>query len=193
MAGKTRIEHDSFGPLQVPFAALYGAQTQRAVQNFPISGLRMPRAFLRALGLIKAAAAEANGSLGLLPKAVAKAIGDAALQVATGELDDQFPIDLFQTGSGTSSNMNANEVIATLASRKLGKAVHPNDQVNLGQSSNDVIPTAIQVAAAIAYARASGGRAVIGKLEDIEKMLTGSAGTVIEAADVPTEFWAVSA
>ena len=151
MAGKTRIEHDSFGPLQVPAAALYGAQTQRAVQNFPISGLRMPRNFLRALGLIKAAAAESNGSLGLLPKGVAKAISDAARQVASGELDDQFPIDLFQTGSGTSSNMNANEVIATLASRKLGKAVHPNDQVNLGQSSNDVIPTAIQVAAAIAW------------------------------------------
>ena len=151
MAGKTRIERDSFGPLKVPFAALYGAQTQRAVQNFPISGLRMPRTFLRALGLIKAAAAEANGSLGLLPKRVAKAISDGALQVATGELDDQFPIDLFQTGSGTSSNMNANEVIATLASRKLGKAVHPNDQVNLGQSSNDVIPTTIQVAAAIAW------------------------------------------
>ncbi len=151
MAGKTRIERDSFGPLQVPLAALYGAQTQRAVQNFPISGLRMPRTFLRALGLIKAAAAEANASLGLLPKGVAKAISDAARQVASGELDDQFPIDVFQTGSGTSSNMNANEVIATLASRKLGKAVHPNDQVNLGQSSNDVIPTAIKVAAAIAW------------------------------------------
>ena len=151
MAGKTRIERDSFGPLQVPAAALYGAQTQRAVQNFPISGLRMPRSFLRALGLIKAAAAEANSSIGLLPKGVAKAISDAALQVAAGQLYDQFPIDLFQTGSGTSSNMNANEVIATLASRKLGKAVHPNDQVNLGQSSNDVIPTAIQVGAAIAW------------------------------------------
>ena len=151
MAGKTRLEHDSFGDLRVPASALYGAQTQRAVQNFPISGLRMPRNFLLALGLIKAAAAEANGSLGLLPKAVARAISDGAQQVAGGELDGEFPIDLFQTGSGTSSNMNANEVIATLASRKLGKPVHANDHVNLGQSSNDVIPTAIQVAASIAW------------------------------------------
>jgi len=151
MAGKTRLEHDSFGDLRVPASALYGAQTQRAVQNFPISGLRMPRTFLQALGLIKAAAAEANGALGLLPKALAGAIGDAARQVAGGGLDAEFPIDLFQTGSGTSSNMNANEVIATLASRKLGKPVHANDHVNLGQSSNDVIPTAIQVAAAIAW------------------------------------------
>ncbi|MBC7656638.1 MAG: class II fumarate hydratase [Frankiaceae bacterium] len=151
MAGKTRLEHDSFGDLRVPASALYGAQTQRAVQNFPISGLRMPRNFLLALGLIKAAAAEANGSLGLLPKAVARAISDGAQQVAGGELDGEFPIDLFQTGSGTSSNMNANEVIATLASRRLGKPVHANDHVNLGQSSNDVIPTAIQVAASIAW------------------------------------------
>ena len=151
MAGKTRLEHDSFGQLRVPASALYGAQTQRAVQNFPISGLRMPRAFLQALGLVKAAAAQANGSLGLLPGTLAAAIGDAARQVASGELDAEFPIDLFQTGSGTSSNMNANEVIATLASRKLGTPVHANDHVNLGQSSNDVIPTTIQVAAAIAW------------------------------------------
>ena len=151
MAGKTRIERDSFGEMRVPAAALYGAQTQRALQNFPISGLRMPRTFLRALGLIKAAAAQANGGLGLLPKGIAEAIGEAAHQVASGDLDSEFPIDLFQTGSGTSSNMNANEVIATLASRKLGKPVHANDHVNLGQSSNDVIPTAIQVSAAIAW------------------------------------------
>ena len=151
MAGKTRIERDSFGEMRVPAAALYGAQTQRAMHNFPISGLRMPRTFLRALGLIKAAAALANGGLGLLPKVIATAIGEAAGQVAGGEFDAEFPIDLFQTGSGTSSNMNANEVIATLASRKLGKPVHANDHVNLGQSSNDVIPTAIQVSAAIAW------------------------------------------
>ena len=151
MSSKTRVEHDSFGELRVPARALYGAQTQRAVQNFPISTLRMPRALIRALGLIKAAAAEANGGLGLLPKNAAVAIKAAAESVASGEFDGDFPIDLFQTGSGTSSNMNANEVIATLASRALGKPVHPNDHVNLGQSSNDVIPTAIQVSAALAW------------------------------------------
>ncbi|MFY2765086.1 class II fumarate hydratase [Arenimonas sp. MALMAid1274] len=150
MAGKTRTEHDSLGTLQVPAEALYGAQTQRAVQNFPISGLRMPREFLRALGLVKAAAAEANASLGHLPKGVAARVRAAALQVAAGEFDDQFPVDVFQTGSGTSSNMNANEVIARLASRGARGAVHPNDHVNMGQSSNDVIPTALQVAAVLA-------------------------------------------
>jgi fumarate hydratase class II len=150
MATKTRVVHDSFGELRVPAAALYGATTQRAVENFPISGLPMPRAFLRALGLVKAAAAEANGALGLLPAPMARAIAAAALEVADGRHDAHFPIDVFQTGSGTSSNMNANEVIATLASRA-GAPVHPNDHVNLGQSSNDVIPTAIQVAAALAW------------------------------------------
>ena len=150
MARNTRTEKDSLGELQVPAEALYGAQTQRAVQNFAISGLRMPRGFIRALGLVKAAAAEANAGLGHLPKGVAGAIRDAALQVAAGDLDGQFPVDVFQTGSGTSSNMNANEVIATLASRRLGKPVHANDQVNMGQSSNDVVPTAIQVAAVLA-------------------------------------------
>jgi fumarate hydratase class II len=149
MADKTRIEHDSMGELRVPADALFAAQTQRAVENFPISGLRMPRAFIRALGLIKGAAAEANAGLGLLPKNAALAIVRAADEVARGEHDAHFPIDVFQTGSGTSSNMNANEVIATLASRQLKKPVHPNDHVNLGQSSNDVIPTAIQVAAAL--------------------------------------------
>lgn len=145
-----RVEHDSMGELQVPSDALWGAQTQRAVQNFPVSGQRMPRAFIRALGLIKGAAAEVNAGLGLLPKGVAKAIQSAAAEVAGGEHDSQFPIDVYQTGSGTSSNMNANEVIATLATRggRAGKArVHPNDHVNLGQSSNDVIPTAIRVSA----------------------------------------------
>jgi len=150
MAGKTRIERDSLGELEVPAEALYGIQTQRAVLNFPISGLRMPRGFLRALGLVKAAAAEANAGLGHLPPDVAGAIRDAALQVAAGDLDGQFPVDVFQTGSGTSSNMNANEVIARLASRALRKPVHANDHVNMGQSSNDVVPTAIQVAAVLA-------------------------------------------
>ena len=146
-----RIEHDSLGELQVPSQALWGAQTQRAVQNFPISGQPMPREFIRALGLVKAAAAGVNGELGLLGKGAAAAIRTAALAVAAGEYDAQFPIDVFQTGSGTSSNMNANEVIATLASRaSRGKPLHPNDHVNLGQSSNDVIPTALRVGAQLA-------------------------------------------
>ncbi|KGQ20333.1 Fumarate hydratase class II [Lysobacter dokdonensis DS-58] len=144
-----RIEHDSMGELRVPADALWGAQTQRAVQNFPISGRPMPRGFIRALGLIKAAAADVNAGLGLLPKRQATAIRNAALSVAEGAHDAHFPIDIFQTGSGTSSNMNANEVIAALASQA-GKAVHPNDDVNLGQSSNDVIPTAIRVSAQLA-------------------------------------------
>jgi fumarate hydratase class II len=147
--GAFRTEHDSMGELQVPAEALWGAQTQRAVENFPISGRPMPRGFIRALGLVKAAAAEVNGGFGLLPQAQATAIRKAALAVAQGRHDTQFPIDVFQTGSGTSSNMNANEVIATLASRPRAK-VHPNDHVNLGQSSNDVIPTAIRVSAQLA-------------------------------------------
>jgi len=155
MPQKVRLEHDSMGELQVPEAALWGAQTQRAVQNFPISGRPMPRGFIRALGLIKAAAAEVNAELGLLPKATAKAVRKAALEVAKGGYDAHFPIDIYQTGSGTSSNMNANEVIANLAARMSGQgqgklAVHPNDHVNLGQSSNDVVPTAIRVSAQLA-------------------------------------------
>ncbi|MGV8931217.1 MAG: class II fumarate hydratase [Luteimonas sp.] len=145
-----RIEHDSMGELQVPADALWGAQTQRAVENFPISGQPLPRGFIRALGLVKAAAASVNGELGLLPKGVARSIHVAAMQVADGAHDAQFPIDIYQTGSGTSSNMNANEVIATLATRGGNKSVHPNDHVNLGQSSNDVIPTAIRVSAQLA-------------------------------------------
>jgi fumarate hydratase class II len=141
------------GELQVPADALWGAQTQRAVQNFPISGLTMPRAFIAALGLIKHAAAAANAKLDLLPADVARAIEAAADEVAAGQHDAQFPIDVFQTGSGTSTNMNANEVIARLASKKLGRPVHPNDQVNMGQSSNDVIPTAIHVSAALSVHR----------------------------------------
>ncbi|HEY3858912.1 MAG TPA: class II fumarate hydratase, partial [Gammaproteobacteria bacterium] len=145
-----RIEHDSMGELKVPADALWGAQTQRAVQNFPISGLAMPRAFIRALGLIKASAATVNLGLGVLDAGRAKAIESASLEVADGKHDRHFPIDVFQTGSGTSTNMNANEVIAHLASAKNGAdKVHPNDHVNMGQSSNDVIPTAIHVSAAL--------------------------------------------
>jgi fumarate hydratase class II len=144
-----RTERDSMGELKVPAKALYGAQTQRAVDNFPVSGLTLPRDFIRALGLIKSAAAEANVKLGHLDKASAKAIRAAAERVAAGEVDEHFPIDVFQTGSGTSSNMNANEVIAHLA-EAAGSTVHPNDHVNAGQSSNDVIPTAILVSATLA-------------------------------------------
>jgi fumarate hydratase class II len=153
MTSSFRIERDSMGELKVPAEALWGAQTQRAVQNFPISGLTMPRAFIGALGLIKQAAARANTRLELLDAATAGAIEAAAAEVAAGKHDAQFPIDVFQTGSGTSTNMNANEVIATLATRRLGKAVHPNDHVNMGQSSNDVIPTAIHVSAALGVRR----------------------------------------
>jgi fumarate hydratase class II len=145
-----RIERDSMGELKVPAKALYGAQTQRAVQNFPISGLPMPRQFIRAVGLVKSAAAAANAELGHLKKNLAKPIRDAAARVSAGEFDAHFPIDVFQTGSGTSTNMNANEVIARLASDASGKKVHPNDHVNMGQSSNDVIPTSIQVSGCLA-------------------------------------------
>ena len=149
MTNSFRIERDSMGELQVPAEALWGAQTQRAVQNFPISGYRLPRAFIRALGLIKQAAARANTRLNLLDAEVSRAIESAAAEVSAGQHDSQFPIDVYQTGSGTSTNMNANEVIGSLASRRLGKPVHPNDHVNMGQSSNDVIPTAIHVSAAL--------------------------------------------
>ena len=145
-----RIEKDSMGELEVPADALWGAQTQRAVNNFPISGLTMPRQFIGALGLVKWAAAGANAELGLITSEVAIAIQKAALAVAAGEYDEHFPIDVFQTGSGTSSNMNANEVISHLATASLGKEVHPNDHVNMSQSSNDVIPTCVHVCAALA-------------------------------------------
>ncbi|MDA3914380.1 class II fumarate hydratase [Oleiagrimonas sp.] len=144
-----RTEHDSMGELKVPADALWGAQTQRAVDNFPVSGLTAPREFIRALGLIKSAAAEANAKLGHLKKVQASAIRKAADKVAEGEYDKHFPIDIFQTGSGTSTNMNANEVIAHVAARASGRKVHPNDDVNYGQSSNDVIPTAIHVSATL--------------------------------------------
>ena len=141
-----RTEHDTMGEVQVPADALWRAQTQRAVQNFPISGRGLERAQIRALGLVKAAAARVNGKIGVLDPALADAIAAAADEVAAGEVDDQFPVDVFQTGSGTSSNMNANEVIASLAARA-GVEVHPNDHVNASQSSNDVFPTTIHLAA----------------------------------------------
>ena len=152
MASRTRIERDSLGELAVPSKALWGAQTQRAVDNFPVSGLRMPEPFIQALALIKASAAEANAKLGLLDSDLALCIRDAALEIADGQHAEHFPVDVFQTGSGTSSNMNANEVIARLASSRLGgrgMRVHPNDHVNMGQSSNDVVPTALHLAAAM--------------------------------------------
>jgi len=149
MAGRDRIERDSLGEVRVPAEALYGPQTQRAVENFPISGQRMPRPFLRALGLIKGAAAGVNRDLGLLDPSLAAAIEAAAREVETGTHDAHFPVDVFQSGSGTSTNMNANEVIARLAGERLGAPVHPNDHVNMGQSSNDVIPSAIHVSACL--------------------------------------------
>ncbi|MFN2485631.1 MAG: class II fumarate hydratase [Acidimicrobiia bacterium] len=146
-----RTEKDSMGEVRVPADALYGASTQRAFENFPISGIRFPRRFIWALGLIKGAAAAVNGESGALASAIAAAVQKAATEVRDGDLDDQFPLDIFQTGSGTSTNTNANEVIARRASAILdGGPIHPNDHVNYGQSSNDVIPTAIHVAAVAA-------------------------------------------
>jgi fumarate hydratase class II len=142
-----RIEHDTMGEVRVPVHALWRAQTQRAVENFPISGRPLERSQIRALGLLKGAAARVNAKLGVLAPDIAEAVASAADDVAAGRYDDQFPLDVFQTGSGTSSNMNANEVIATLASRALGSDVHPNDHVNASQSSNDTFPTTIRVAA----------------------------------------------
>jgi fumarate hydratase class II len=144
-----RLERDSMGEVCVPSEALYGAQTGRAIENFSLGDLRMPRPFIRALGLIKAAAAHTNAALGQLDPAMAEAIAGAADEVADGRHDAHFPVDVFQTGSGTSSNMNANEVIARLATQRLGSQVHPNDHVNRSQSSNDVIPTAIHVSACL--------------------------------------------
>jgi fumarate hydratase, class II len=177
----TRIEKDSMGEMEVPAGAYYGASTQRAVLNFPISGQPLPRRFIRALGLVKRAAAQTNLELGLLARRRARAIAAAAQQVVDGELDDQFPIDVYQTGSGTSTNTNANEVIATRATEILGgergaRLVHPNDHVNLGQSSNDVIPTAIQLASAMAIQDE-----LIPSLERLQKALEVKS----------KEFWAV--
>ncbi|MFK0291535.1 class II fumarate hydratase [Streptomyces sp. NPDC090442] len=148
-----RIEHDSMGEVRVPAHAKWRAQTQRAVENFPISGQRLERAHIEALARIKGAAAKVNGELGVLGKDLAGAIAEAAAEVAEGRWDEDFPVDVFQTGSGTSSNMNANEVIATLASERLGRAVHPNDHVNASQSSNDVFPSSIHIAATSAVLR----------------------------------------
>src|SRR6266851_9263229 len=169
------------GEMEVPADAYYGASTQRAVLNFPISGQPLPRRFIRALGLVKRAAAQTNLELGLLSRRRARAIAAAAQQVIDGELDDQFPIDVYQTGSGTSTNTNANEVIATRAAEILGgergsRLVHPNDHVNLGQSSNDVIPTAIQLAAAMAIQDE-----LIPSLEQLQKALQAKS----------KEFWPV--
>ena len=157
--GDTRIEADSLGPVRVPATALFGAQTQRAVENFPVSGLRLQRRVIRALALVKRAAAEVHAQDGALPPRLADAIIQAAGEVADGRHDADFPVDIFQTGSGTSSNMNANEVIANRAIQILGgqvgskTPVHPNDHVNMGQSSNDVFPSAVNIAAAEATER----------------------------------------
>ncbi len=148
-----RTEHDSMGEVLVPSDALWGAQTQRATANFPVSGERLPQELIAALASIKGVAATVNAELGVLEPDMAQAISDAAAEVAEGRHEDQFPVDVFQTGSGTSSNMNANEVIATLAARRLGRPVHPNDHVNASQSSNDVFPSAIHIAAAVAIRR----------------------------------------
>jgi fumarate hydratase class II len=149
-ASNSRVEHDSMGEVRVPDWARWGATTERAVENFPISGHRLERAHIGALGAIKAAAALVNGELGIVEPDMADAIRQAAEEVARGEWDDHFPIDVFQTGSGTSSNMNANEVIASLAAERLGRPVHPNDHVNASQSSNDVFPSSIHLAATAA-------------------------------------------
>ena len=148
-----RTEHDSMGDVQVPYDAKYRAQTQRAVENFPISGQRIERAHIEALARIKAAAAKVNARLGVLEEPLAQAVQDAAAEVAEGRWDDHFPVDVFQTGSGTSSNMNTNEVLATLATERLGSPVHPNDHVNASQSSNDVFPSSIHIAATSAVVR----------------------------------------
>ncbi|MCX5073612.1 class II fumarate hydratase [Streptomyces sp. NPDC060334] len=148
--GAFRIEHDSMGEVRVPAHAKWRAQTQRAVENFPISGQRLEHAHIAALARIKAAAAVVNARLGVLDADVAEAVRSAAEEVADGRWDEHFPVDVFQTGSGTSSNMNANEVIATLAGERLGRPVHPNDHVNASQSSNDVFPSSIHIAATAA-------------------------------------------
>jgi len=171
-----RTEKDTMGEVRVPADALWGASTQRAVENFPISGIRFPRVFLEALGLVKGACAEANVELGLLDRKLGDAIATAAKDVAAGRHDDQFPLDIFQTGSGTSTNTNANEVIANLANVALGspvgakKPVHPNDHVNMGQSSNDVIPTAIHIAVLLSV-----DRELIPALERLQEALAAKA------------------
>ncbi|MFF2845310.1 class II fumarate hydratase [Streptomyces sp. NPDC058001] len=152
-AEQYRVEHDSMGEVRVPAHAKWRAQTQRAVENFPVSGQRLERAHIEALARIKAAAARVNAELGVVDQDIADAVADAAGEVADGRWDDQFPVDVFQTGSGTSSNMNMNEVLATLASERLGRPVHPNDHVNASQSSNDVFPSSLHIAATAAVTR----------------------------------------
>jgi len=174
MINQYRTEKDSMGELQVPADALYRAQTQRAVNNFPISGITLPRQMIRALGIVKIACARANQKLGLLDKNLAQAIENAAHQVVEGRVDAHFPIDIFQTGSGTSSNMNTNEVISTLASTD-ELAVHPNDHVNMGQSSNDVFPTAIHVSACLAI-----HEQLIPALSHLEKTLQEKSSSLAE-------------
>ena len=161
MSKPTRVEKDTMGEVEVPKDAYYGAQTARARDNFPISGSGIPQLVVRALGMLKGAGAEVNAELEELPADLAKVVAEAAAEVASGKLDEHFVVDVFQTGSGTSSNMNANEVIANRASELLGKepgskAVHPNDHVNRGQSSNDVFPTAVQLGLALAVKEAKG-------------------------------------
>jgi len=175
MSSEYRVEHDTMGEVQVPVDALWRAQTQRAVQNFPISGTRLEPSHIRALALIKAAAAKANAELGVLPKDTADAIYAAAREVADGKHDDQFPVDVFQTGSGTSSNMNMNEVLASLARDASGTDVHPNDHVNASQSSNDTFPTSIHVAAAEATAHR-----LIPALEHLALALEGQAAALAD-------------
>jgi len=178
-ADDTRVEHDTMGEVLVPAAAKWGAQTQRAVENFPVSGRRVETSLIHALGAIKAAAAEVNADLGVIDPDIAAAISAAALEVAAGRWDDEFPVDTFQTGSGTSTNMNANEVIARLAGEALGRPVHPNDEVNASQSSNDVFPTAIHVAAA-ASARADLLPALAHLADALEQQAVANA-TVVKA------------
>ncbi len=169
----TRFEHDSLGSVEVPAGACWGAQTQRAVENFTIGGGKMPLAFIEAVALIKAAAAEANGQLGLLSSDMALAIVQASDAIAQGAHADQFPVDVYQTGSGTSTNMNVNEVIAHLAGAALGRPIHPNDDVNLAQSSNDVIPTAIHVSAVLML-----DRALLPAIEALEQSIAQKAATL---------------
>ena len=170
----TRIERDSMGELQVPETALYGAQTQRAINNFPVSGKSMPEAFIRALLTAKSAAAQANAKLELLPANVATAISEVVAQLlANPELMSHFPVDIYQTGSGTSSNMNANEVLATLASAKVGETVSANDHVNYGQSSNDIIPTTIHISATIEVTEQ-----LLPALEHLHSVIVSKAKTV---------------
>ncbi|MFJ6943128.1 class II fumarate hydratase [Streptomyces wuyuanensis] len=152
-SGRHRIEHDSMGEVRVPEHAKWRAQTQRAVENFPVSGQRLERAHVEALARIKGGAAKVNAELGVLDEDIARAVREAAEEVAEGRWDEHFPVDVFQTGSGTSSNMNMNEVLATLASERLGRDVHPNDHVNASQSSNDVFPSSIHIAATAAVTR----------------------------------------